>query len=99
MNTRSYVSLPARALRRARCGVDPAQLGGLRADPQRRQILRQHARRGAVTLHENRACGTTRERLDAERAAAREQVEHARTGDLAEHREERLAHPLGRSDA
>src|SRR3954454_20303019 len=49
-------------------------------------------RRGA---HERRLGGAARQRLDAQRAGACEQVEHARAGHvLAEDREQRLAHAV-----
>ena len=49
----------------------------------------------AVALHEHRARGSARQRLDPERARSGEQVEHAQALDVAEDREERLADAVG----
>ena len=50
----------------------------LGAELERREVLAQDGRRARVALDEHGARGAARERLDAERAGAGEQVEHAR---------------------
>ena len=47
-------------------------------------------------VHERRRGRPARERLDPERAGAAVEVEHPRAANVAEDREDRLAHPLGR---
>ena len=76
MKTRSYVSpaLARAAQRRER--VLAADLGLLVGEPERREVLPQHGRGGRLALDEHRPRGAPRERLDAERAGAGEQVEH-----------------------
>ena len=76
-----------------------AHLGPSRREPQRAEVLAQHVQHAGVALDEHRALGAARERLDPQRPGAGEQVEHPRPWQLAEHREQRLAHALGRRAA
>ncbi len=87
-------------------GGQPAdRLGGddrrRRLEAGRRQVLRDHrlSASRACRSHERRVLGAARQRLDAHRAGAGEEVEHPRTLDRA-HRSERvergLTHPVAR---
>jgi hypothetical protein len=51
--------------------------------------------RGGRGVDEGRLGRAARERLEAERTGAGEQVEHVRAVERAEDREQRLAHPVG----
>ena len=65
------------------------------ADPDGVQVALDRGHRARVALDEDGARGAARERLDAERAGARVEVEHARAVDVPEDREERLADAVG----
>ena len=65
-------------MRRAEiCGVATIHLGDA-AEPERLDIVAQQRARFGAVIDEQRECGAARNRLDAERAGAGEQVEHAR---------------------
>ena len=91
---------PGRAWSRrgGRCGVTPAR-------PERLDILAQQRARLRAVIDEQRESRAARQRLDAERAGAGKQIEHARAGDriaVGVHQdvEQRLAQPVGgRADA
>src|SRR5919108_870471 len=84
--------------RRRRCGAEEppdVRAPHLRGRAERREVGAHGADRARRAVHERRLRGAARQRLDPQRARAREQVEHARAGHaLCEDGEERLAHPI-----
>ncbi len=70
-------------LRRAGMPAHRRRLDARRSQP---EALRGSARSSAAAvrsvLHQHRAGGTTRQRLEAQRTTAREQVEHAHAGNM-----------------
>ena len=60
------------------------------------EVLPQRGERGAGALDERRARRPAGEGLDAERAGAGVEIEHPGAADVAERREERLAHAVAR---
>ncbi len=83
-----------------RAGRHPGhRLGADQLDPLGEAEALDVAERGpGVAVDEDGVLGTARERLDAERAGPAEEVEDAGAEDpFAERREDRLAHPVGRS--
>ncbi len=92
MKTRSYVSWRALAACEGRERVRAAHLDRLRRDAELPQIPAQDPHRARVALDEHGRFARPCESASiAERTGAREQVEHARPLDVAEHREHRLA--------
>ena len=91
MNTRSYVSSRARALRSARERVSAPHLGLALVQPESLQIRPQRRQRAASRSTNTARCGAPRQRLDPQRAGAREQVEHRRA--LRRRRASRTAPP------
>src|ERR1700722_16847189 len=91
--------------------MNRAEIGGIAAvhlchatEPQRLDIVAQQRPRLGAVIDEQREFSTARDRLDAERAGAGEQVEHARVLNrivigVDEDIEQRLAQPVrGRAD-
>ena len=95
MKTRSYVSLRVRALRSAASASARRTSASIGSIPSARRLSRSARSARRVALDEHRACRAARERLDPQRAGAGEQVEHARSGDVREHREQRLPDAVG----
>src|SRR3954453_23248519 len=75
----------------------PWEYDGLRLrQPERGETGADDAGGAGVALDQQGAPSAARERLDAQRAGAREEVEHPRAVDGAERREQRLADAVGR---
>ena len=96
MSTRSYVSLRRRALRSAASTSARRTCARRGSIPSAAMFSRSVRSCVELALDEHDPLGPARQRLDAERAGAGEQVEHPRPLQLAEHREQRLAHALRR---
>ena len=68
----------------------------LALEPERLEVLTEGGERRASVLDERGARGAAGEGLDPEGAGAGVQVEHGGAVEVAERREERLAHPIAR---